>query len=100
MKKILAVVLAVLIIVSVPVSYAATCSHEYTYNETYDYYYDCGDGTHKYVYGYNIRCSECREILYWEDTYEDPDGTPHSYGADGYCCCGHWDGVTETNPPY
>lgn len=98
MKKILAVVLAVLMIVSVPAVYAATCSHGSTYYETYDYYYDCGDGTHKYVYGYNEICSYCGVIVDWKDTYEDPDGTPHSYGEDGRCYCGAWDGVTEIIP--
>lgn len=107
MKKILAVVLAVLMLSAMScVVYAMNvrwydpnCSHANTHIETYDYYYDCGEEIHKYVYGYNIVCSSCGYIVDWEDTYEDPDGSPHSYGEDGYCYCGRWDGVTETNPP-
>lgn len=102
-KKVLVIVLTALLTLALPAAlYAAevdllavpeqycTLYDDYftPITETYDYYYDCGNGTHKYVYGYNMWCGGCGDYLGPYDMYEDLDGTPHSYDENGMCYCG------------
>lgn len=109
MKKILAVVLAALMIVSVPVvlyavevgaravpeQYCSVCNQFsvpscITY-DGYEIVYDEATGEdlgHVYVYGYDAYCGSCGEFLFSYEMYREPDVTPHSFDARGYCYCG------------